>query len=128
MTFSKYSKVFWIFTLSLIMSHMPEVAAATATLPPAEQMISTNSAVEMLSRSETESKVREHLQNEQLRTALQEHGVSADEVSSRLASLSNAELNQLATQMDQAKYGGDVGGILIVVLLVVLIIYLIKRI
>ena len=44
-----------------------------------------------------------------------------------MASLSDAEISDLASQMQQAQYGG-ITSILVVVVLVLLIIYLAKRI
>lgn len=111
--------------LSVLMSHVPNAVAVEAIT---SGMITTSEAVDMLSRAELEAKVRAHLQRDDLRGELLKYGVSADEVSGRLASLSQSELNQLATQMDQSRYGGDVFGLLVVALLVVLIIYFAKRI
>lgn len=111
--------------LSLSMSHLPNAVAAEAIT---SGMISTAETVDLLSRTALEAKVRAHLQREELKQELLKYGVSADEVSSRLASLSHSELNQLATQMDQARYGGDVFGILLIALVVVMIIYFAKRI
>lgn len=122
--FSKRSRIFWVLTLSLFMSNIPHVAAAEG----ARQMISTANAVEMLSREASEAKVRAHLSDQEIRLALEKHGLSADEASKRVASLSDAELSQLAKQMDQARYGGDpVVGILVIVVLVLLILFLVKR-
>ena len=114
-----------VMLLSVLTSHAPNALAAGAI---AEGMISTADVVEGLSRVDLEAKVRAHLDREDLQRELAKYGVAADEIKSRLATLSSAELNRLAEQMDQAQYGGDIGGLLVVVLLVVLIIYFAKRI
>jgi hypothetical protein len=122
--FSKRCRIFWVLVLSLFLTNIPYVAAAEG----ARQMISTTNAVEILSRHDAEAKVQAHLSDSKVRMELEKHGVSADEASKRLASLSDAELSQLAKQMDQARYGGDpVTGILVLVVLVLLIIFLVKR-
>lgn len=125
MNFLKFVRTCLIAVLCISMSKMPEAVAAEVV---SEGMISTIDAVESLGRAELESKVRAGLSREELKTELMKYGISADEVSNRLATLSNAELGRLASEMEKAQYGGDVGGILVTVLLVVLIIYLVKRI
>ena len=103
--------------MSVLMTHLPATAA--------QEMISTSTVVEQLSRQEMQAEVGNYLQETEIREALAKQGVSADEISSRLASLSETEMRQLSGQVQQAKAGGD---ILITVLIVVLIIYLVKRI
>jgi hypothetical protein len=121
---SKFVKVFLITLLSLLISHFPDVAFGAV----AEQMISTTDVVESQSRTQVEAKIQSYLDREDLQKELKKLGVSPTEVKERMASLSVAELNQLSKQMDQARYGGDIFGILILVLLILLIIYLAKRI
>ncbi|MES2966056.1 MAG: PA2779 family protein [Bdellovibrionota bacterium] len=111
--------------LSVSMSHLPNAVAAEVV---SAGMISTSEIVDSLSRTELEAKVRAHLDREDLQRELAKYGVAADEVSSRLATLSNAELDRLAKQMDEAQYGGNVVGLLVIALLVILIIYFAKRI
>lgn len=110
--------------LTVSLSKLPEAVAVEAI---SEGMISTADAVDLLSRAEVESKIRAHLGNEDLQRELTKLGVTAEEASKRLATLSRAELDQLAKQMDEAKYGG-ITGLLVIALLVVLIIYFAKRI
>jgi len=107
-----------------MMTSLPHIAVAEA----AKGMIPTVEVVEELSRADALLKVQGYLNLPELKQSLLKQGLAPEEVSNRIASLSTSELNQLAVQMDQAKYGGDVTGILIVVLLVVLIIYLVRRI
>lgn len=124
MLLSKYHRVFWTFLMSLMMSSLPHVAWAEA----AQEMIPTANVVEALTRVQAEQKIQGYMNRADLRQALVDRGISPTEVSSRIASLSDMELRQLAQQMDQARYGGDPTGILVLVLLIVLIIFLVKRI
>ena len=117
----KYTKTLLAICLAVLISDVPRVASA-------EQMLTTMEVVENLSRKKTEEKVRSYLDRQEVQTELVKFGLSPTEVSSRVASLSDQELNRLSLQMEQAQYGGDVTGILIVVLLVIVIIYLVKRI
>lgn len=105
--------------MSLVLSNIPGVALAQ------EAMISTSDVVAGLDRTQTEHKINDFLTRSEVKEALMANGVSAEEVSSRLASLSETELRTLSTQVEQARAGGD---ILVTILIVVLIIFLIKRI
>jgi hypothetical protein len=120
----KFLKGFLIAVLSLCLAHIPEVASAEI----ADQMIPTQAVVDSLSRIDLESKIQAQLNREDLKNEFRKLGVSPDEVSQRVANLSDAELRQLSQQMDQARYGGDIIGILVIALVVVLIIYFAKRI
>jgi hypothetical protein len=119
MTFSKTFKVSCCLSLSLLMTDIPALAAANSS------MISTSSVVAQLDRGQTEAKLHDLFNRSDVQKAMVERGLSPDEVSSRLASLSEAELRQLSSQVEYAKAGGD---ILVAILIVVLIIYFIKRI
>ncbi len=119
MKFSKPFSISCCIFMSTIMSNVPALAMA---MP---KMISTHRVIEKLDRTEAQSKVEDFLKREEVKQALLERGVSADEVSTRLASLSESELRQLAGQVSEARAGGD---ILVTILIVVLIIFLIKRI
>lgn len=110
--------------MSLMISNIPHIAMAEV----AQGMIPTSAVVEEMSRAQARARVQSYLDRADLQQALKKQGIPLHEVEARVASLSDHELRDLATQMDKAQYGGDVGGVLIVVLLVVLIIFLIKRI
>lgn len=105
--------------MCLFLTNLPAQALAEA------QMIQTQEVVAELSRQDRENQVQGLLNNEEVRKNLLELGLTPDEVSSRLATLSDVEMKQLSSQLEQARYGGD---ILVTILVVVLIIFLIKRI
>lgn len=118
MRISKFSKSFLAVLMSVLMTHLPNVVLA-------EEMIATNVVVNELSRAEAEANVQKYLDRDDVQIALEKQGLSVDEISKKMASLSDYELNQLSKQMDEARYGGD---ILLTILVVVLIVFLIKRI
>lgn len=110
--------------LAICMMHSPRVVLAKNG-----EMIPTASVVEQLSRAEAESKIQEIVSAEEVRTKLATYGINPQDVSGRLASLSDTELRQLSTQMQEARYGGDtLVGVLVVVALVLVILFLARRI
>jgi|GEM_PF-1924555 len=111
--------------MAAILTNIPYMAWADATLPA---MIPTSVVIEQMSLQEARSKVESFMNREDFKAELIKRGVNPEEVNARVAALSERELRQLATQMDQAQFGGDVTGILIVVILVLLIIFLARRI
>ena len=121
MKFSKPFKVVCSVLMSALISNVPAVAFANQN----HGMISTSVVVEQLDRAQAEQEIQSQLNRDDVQKALIANGVSPDEVSTRLATLSDSELRQLSGQLHEARAGGD---ILVAVLLVVLIIFLIKRI
>ena len=69
--------------------------------------------------------IQQMLEQKVVQHRLEELGFTKDEIQSRLALASNAELHQLASQSDQLMAGGSV---LIAVLVIVLLVLLILRI
>ena len=124
----RYVRVFWSVVLSALMTNIPHLAWAQAANAAADEMIPTSVVVEQMSRVETTEKIAGYLNRAEIKSELIKRGVSPDEVSSRLASLSDFELRRLANQMDQAMYGGEpIIGILLIVVLVLLIVFLVRR-
>ncbi|MBY0314433.1 MAG: PA2779 family protein [Bdellovibrionales bacterium] len=117
-----------LMVLIVMLTRVPQLVAADRAIEVSSPMISTTEWVTEQTREQMAQKVTQFLQKDEVRHQLAASGVSVDEASQRVASLSESELRQLSSEIDQAQYGGDVGGILIVVLLVVLIIFLVKRI
>lgn len=106
--------------MSLFITNVPATAAVIT-----DGMISTSIVVADLTRAQAQANIENILQNGNVREELMKRGLSADEITSRLASLSESEMRDLSGQMNQARAGGD---ILIAILVIVLIIFLIKRI
>jgi hypothetical protein len=123
MKFSKSVTKACVLTMSLLISNLPNVALAEKI--SSEKMISAEAVLAGMTRAEAEKNVLDYLQRNEVQSELVKHGVAPDEAAARLASLSDAEVNQLAMQAKKAQAGGD---ILVAVLLVVLIIYFAKRI
>ncbi len=107
------------FLMSLLMTDIPAFALGKVA------MISTSAALVESDRTEALTKIQEYLKRADVQKALIARGLSPDEASLRLASLSESELRQLSKGVEYAQAGGD---ILLTILLIVLIIFLIKRI
>lgn len=112
-------------TLSILLSNIPNTVFAESVMNSTSPMIPSTVVVAELTRAQALANVQEFLNKPEVRERLAKSGLSEKEAELRVASLSEAELKQLSTQMDQARAGGD---ILVAILLVVLIIFLIKRI
>jgi hypothetical protein len=85
-------------------------------------MVGTDEAIGAAAVSAERDKVDAFLQREDVRSALQARGVSAEAASERVRALSQAEVAQLAQQIDQAPAAGtDVLGFFLVLFVVLLI-------
>jgi hypothetical protein len=67
------------------------------------------------------------LAREDVRAALTAQGLDPEEVQARVASLTDAEIQQIADQLDQLPAGGDGLGVVIAVLLIILLVILILK-
>ncbi len=127
MKLSKLSRAVCVWVMCFLISPVPNVMAADVIISESHKksMVSTSELLTEMDQKQTEAELREYFQNSQVQAELIKRGVSPDEISTRLATLSPQELQTLSAEVQQAKAGGD---ILITVLLIVLIIFLIKRI
>ena len=83
-------------------------------------------------REINEKKVRRALENKIVAEKLKGHGLSAEEVSEKLATMSDKQVHQIASLSDRIPAGGDgatavIITVLVIVALVLLIIFLWKR-
>jgi hypothetical protein len=127
MNLSHSTKVFWAVLLSLVLSNIPAVALADAATSNAG-MIPTAVVINEMNKTEADQKLNEFLSRSDVQQEFMKRGISPAEAHQRVAALSEQERRQLAQQMDAARAGGDVFGILIIVLVVLMIIYFARRI
>lgn len=109
------------FMISTTMVELPVMQAHAG-------MMSTSDALHEMGRTQGEADIKDFLKRDDVQQQLMKVGLSQDEAQKRIASLSDAEVKKLSTDIQKATAGGDIGGILVLVLVVVLIIYLVKRI
>jgi hypothetical protein len=85
--------------------------------------ISTDAALAAAATSSQRERVARFLDRADVQQQLEQRGVSPADAKARIASLSDAEVTQLAGQIDSLPAGGDVGilGFVLVVFLVLLL-------
>lgn len=94
------------------------VPLAQAALVGTEQVVTATAGVQ--AADEARQRLAALLARDDVAAALQGHGVDAVQARARVDSLSDAEVQQLAGQIDQLPAGGDVLGIALFVFLVLL--------
>lgn len=87
-------------------------------------MFSTIDVVNTIERAEVVANLKNDLNSDEIKELLAMNGYSEKHLNSQLASLSDAELMSLQSNIQQAK----AGGILVAILLVILIVYFAQRI
>ena len=86
-------------------------------------LISTREMVESFDRKETSSEIKNFANNKDVKKILLEYGLTEEEVGKRLASLTDIEVAQLQSNLQNAQ----AGGLLELVLIVLLILYFARR-
>lgn len=117
--FRRKFKVIFITLLALQLVTSQNFAIASTN------MISTQDLVSKIDRENLQKDLSALVSRDDVKQSLMDKGLTAEEINSRIANLSDSEIQRLHNQVMQAKAGGD---ILVTILLVVLIIFLIKRI
>ena len=94
--------------------------AILPVLPAQAAMVGTD---EILSQQQVhaDDRLQQFLDREDTRAQLQEWGVSAEWVETRLNSLTDAELARIHSELDSLEAGGSILGILLVIFIVFVI-------
>ncbi len=123
MKFNRNLKTAVIYLMTLMLSNAPQLAMGEAahTLT----MIPTSSLVIELTEAQAQENISSFLSRTDVQQQLMNSGLSKEEASLRLSTLSRSELNKLSSQINEARAGGD---LLVAILLVVVILILLKRI
>jgi len=106
-----------ILTLLLSMPYQSALAA----------LVQTESMLDMSRSQEARETLKKFMAREDVRSAIVSQGVTPAEADARLDSLTDAEVIQLADQIDQLPAGGDVLGLAIAVLVIVILVLVIIR-
>lgn len=104
--------------LSLLALHLPMRSANAA-------MIGTESAVDQTVVAQNREKVESFMSRTDVRDQFQKMGLSADDAKSRVASMTDQEINKIAGRIDEMPAGGSTIGTILIVGLVVFIVLLI---
>ena len=84
-------------------------------------IVSTEEAVANPATALQRERVATFLARDDVRQALQSHGVTGDAATARVQAMTDAEVAQLAGQMDQLPAGGDILGIMFTIFIILLI-------
>jgi len=87
-------------------------------------IVTTEQVIAQADAAAERARVRAFLSRDDVRRQMVEMGVNADEASARVGSLTDAEVLQIASRIDEAPAGQAGGSIVVVLLVVVLIILL----
>ena len=104
--------------LTMILS-VPHQAAAA--------LVETETILEMSRGEEARATLKQFMARQDVRSAIVSQGVDPQEADARINSLTDAEVIQLADQIDQLPAAGDALGLLIAVLIIVILVLVIIR-
>jgi len=76
-------------------------------------------------RSADLDKIQKFLEMKIVRERLKDMGFTADEIQGKLKDLSDQQIHQLATKIDDLSVGGDAFGVIVAVLVIAIIVFLI---
>ena len=110
-----------IFTALFMLVISGPVQSASAAMIPTETLLESSQG------QEARTRIKQLLVREDVRQALIKQGVDPLEADARLNSLTDAEVIQLADQIDQLPAGGDAVGLAIGVLVIVILVLVILR-
>lgn len=106
-----------VLTLLLSVPYQSAVAA----------LVETDAMLDMSRSQEARETLKHFMMRDDVRSAIVAQGVDPLEADARINSLTNAEIIQIADQIDQLPAGGDVLGLLIAVLVIVILVLVIIR-
>ena len=90
-------------------------------------LVDTETMLDMSRGQEARETLKQFMALEDVRTTIVSQGIDPLEADARLNSLSDAEVIQLADQINQLPAGGDVLGLAIAVLVIVILVLVIMR-
>ena len=104
--------------VSLVALHLPMRSASAA-------MIGTESAIDQTVVAQNRDKVEAFMSRADVRQQFQTMGLSADDAKTRVASMTDQEINKVAGKIDELPAAGSTAGTVLIILLVVFIVLVI---
>jgi hypothetical protein len=104
--------------VSLMALHLPMGSANAA-------MIGTGSAIDQTVVAQNRDKVEAFMSRADVRQQFQTMGLSADDAKTRVASMTDQEINKVAGKIDELPAAGSTAGTVLIILLVVFIVLVI---
>ncbi|TNF59086.1 MAG: hypothetical protein EP306_11690 [Burkholderiales bacterium] len=105
----------------LIVALVPALTLVSLPVRAQAGLISTEEVVADAGGQAARDKVADFLARDDVRQALEGHGVAGDEALERVRAMSDAEVAQLAQRVDEVPAGGDVLGLLFTVFVILLV-------
>jgi hypothetical protein len=90
-------------------------------------MVDTETMLDMSRSQEARETLKQFMVRQDVRSAIVSQGLDPLEADARVNSLSDAEVIQLADQIDQLPAGGEALGLLVTVLVIVILVLVIMR-
>ena len=106
-----------VITMLLSIPHQPAVAA----------LVETEAMLDMNRGQEARETLKQFMARQEVKSAIVSQGIDPLEADARLNSLTDAEVIQLADQIDQLPAGGDILGFAIAVLIIVILVLVIIK-
>lgn len=116
----KVQPVAILMTILMLLLSVPYQSAVAA-------LVGTESMLDMSRSQEARETLKQFMARADVRSAIVAQGVDPAEADARLNSLTDAEVMQLADQVNQLPAGGDVLGLAIAVLVIVILVLVIIR-
>jgi len=117
------SRFLLTFILSFSLVELPILKSSVAHAG----IMSTSEALTHMSRSQGEKTLMEFMNRSDVMDQMIKLGVSPEEAKLRLASLTDAEVRSLTEDIEEAKAGASISGVLVLVLVILMIIYFARR-
>ncbi len=118
-TFPKRWIVWYLVAAMLVIGITPR---AFAGFSPSEGLVLTPGE-----RTADLDRIQKFLEMKMVRERLKDLGFTAEEIQGKLKDLSDQQIHQLATKMDDLNVGGDGLGIIIAILVIVILVILILQ-
>ncbi|EGJ50984.1 PA2779 family protein [Desulfocurvibacter africanus] len=112
--------------LVLTMTTLSLVPKVEAGFVPTDRSFGPSQEMQEL-RAKDMATVKQALENKLVTERLSALGYSAEEIDARLAQLSDAEMHQLASEIDTLTVGGDGLGVVIALLIIVILVIVILK-
>lgn len=112
----------WLLVVTTFMTGLIPADVSAGVLSP-ETLVSTNLA----DRDAALAKIRAVLDKKIVQQRLADLGLKADEIEARLAQLTDAQMQQLATQVDSIMAGGDGLGVVVFLLVIAILVVILLQ-
>ncbi len=89
-------------------------------------LVDTETAVDSVHRSDARTRLHQYLARGDVQAALRAQGIDPAEAEARVASLTDAEITQIAGRLDELPAGGVLGFVILVLVIVLLVFVILK--